>query len=367
MVMLAFKSAYHNKSVLVTGHTGFKGAWLALWLQRLGARVSGYALAPEHERVLFSRAQMQCLLSHREADICDSAALDQTLEETRPQVIFHMAAQALVRKSYADPIGTLLSNVMGTAHVCEAVRRAKLRCAIVVISSDKCYENREWVHGYRENDPMGGNDPYSVSKGCAELVSAAWRTSFFRTDRFSEHGVALATARAGNVIGPGDWCEDRIVPDIIRAMERREKVRLRMPYAVRPWQHVLEPLAGYLTLGAALTSERGMEYCGGWNFGPLPDAWSTVQSLVDQALNVWGEGSSEVIAGSQQMHETHLLHLSIDKALRLLPWRPVWDLKTSIERTVTGYRNLLAHEHSSEQVLRIMLEEIEAYEQAVRH
>lgn len=247
------RSAYAGKRVLLTGHTGFKGAWLTLWLERLGAKVTGLSLAPEKDSV-FLTAGVEASCEHRVADIRDLGKVREIVAAVKPDVVLHLAAQALVRRSYVDPLETLGSNVTGTAHVLEAIRLEKHRCAVVVVSSDKCYENREWVYGYREDDAMGGHDPYSMSKGATELVTSSWRRSFFHPAKLSEHGVAIASARAGNVIGGGDWAADRIVPDCIRSLSKGAPIGVRSPKAVRPWQHVLEPLGGYLLLGARLMS-----------------------------------------------------------------------------------------------------------------
>jgi CDP-glucose 4,6-dehydratase len=263
----SLRATYAGKRVLLTGHTGFKGAWLTLWLHRLGAQVFGFALAPEPQS-LFESAGVGAHCEHRIGDVRTLAQVIAAVGESQPDFVFHLAAQALVRRSYDEPLLTLETNVNGTAHVLEALRGLKRPCAVVVVSSDKAYENREWVHGYREDDAMGGFDPYSMSKGATELVTASWRRSFFPPARLQSHGVAVGSARAGNVIGGGDWAVDRIVPDCIRSLSQGRPVGVRSPAAVRPWQHVLEPLGGYLTLGAALASPQAAAYCEGWNFGP---------------------------------------------------------------------------------------------------
>ena len=260
-------SFWRSKKVFFSGHTGFKGSWLCLWLQQLGAEVTGYALAPPTSPSLFEVAHVAQGMKSLCGDIRDGAALAKAMREAVPDIVIHMAAQPLVRRSYLDPVETYSANVMGTVHLLEAVRQTQSVRAVVNVTSDKCYENKEWVWGYRESDPMGGFDPYSNSKGCAELVTAAYRNSFFNPAKYSEHHVALASVRAGNVIGGGDWAEDRLIPDILAAFEKSQPVVIRNPHAIRPWQHVLEPLAGYLQLAQKLY-EDGATYAEGWNFGP---------------------------------------------------------------------------------------------------
>ena len=289
---------WHDRRVLVTGHTGFKGAWLSLWLSRLGARVTGLALAPETSPSLFTLAGLAERVDSRLGDIRSRAIVDAVVAESRPEVVFHLAAQALVRRSYADPVATYETNVMGTAHVLEAARRADGLRAVVVVTSDKCYENREWWWPYREDDALGGYDPYSSSKGCAELVTAAWRRSYFGGPA-SPAGVA--SARAGNVIGGGDWAEDRLVPDCMRAFGTSTPVVIRRPAAVRPWQHVLEPLAGYLLLAERLAEGPG--FAEAWNFGPSVDDARPVSWVVDRLVRFWGGDARWAHDGSEQPHE----------------------------------------------------------------
>ncbi|MFT3709464.1 MAG: CDP-glucose 4,6-dehydratase [Archangium sp.] len=330
-------AAYAGKRVLLTGHTGFKGAWLTLWLERLGAKVTGLSLAPEKDS-LFLAAGVEKSCAHRVGDIRDLKTVRETIADVKPQIVLHLAAQALVRRSYADPLETLGSNVTGTAHVLEAIRLEKQRCAVVVVSSDKCYENREWVYGYREDDAMGGHDPYSMSKGATELVTSSWRRSFFHPSKLSEHGVAIASARAGNVIGGGDWAADRIVPDCIRSLAKGAPIGVRSPHAVRPWQHVLEPLGGYLLLGARLQSSRAAEYCEGWNFGPNGESARSVSQLADALVKAWGSGSWVDQSDPKANHEAGLLTLSIDKARARLGWAPRWNFDETIAKTVEWYR-----------------------------
>jgi CDP-glucose 4,6-dehydratase len=336
---LAFGSAFAGRSVLVTGHTGFKGAWLTLWLNRLGARVTGYALPPPTNPALFTAARIeQCLALHIEADIRDRTRLAQVVAQVSHDIVFHLAAQSLVRESYRSPAETFDVNVMGTAAVLEAVRAQGRPCSVIVVTSDKCYENREHVWGYREIDPMGGRDAYSASKGAAELVTASYRCSFFPPDKLEEHQVQVASVRAGNVIGGGDWAADRIIADLARGIAGGEPVSVRSPHAVRPWQHVLEPLSGYLTLGARMLTSPAPRWCEGWNFGPLSNDALTVGEVADAFITAWGKGTWIDRSDPEQPHEAHLLRLSIDKALAELHWRPRWDVTHAIQRTAGWYR-----------------------------
>ncbi len=324
--------AFAGKKVFLTGHTGFKGSWLSLWLAELGAEVTGYSLAPATDPSLFVAADVASRITSVEGDIRDLSALGAAMKRCNPDVVLHLAAQALVPYSYREPVETFASNVMGTVNVLECVRHNPQVQACVVVSSDKCYENIEQHKHYEETDPMGGYDPYSASKGCTELVVSSYQRSFFG----SEQNTLVASARAGNVIGGGDWAEDRLVPDIVRAMARGEKLVLRNPAAVRPWQHVLEPLAGYLWLATRLL-ESGRAFAEGWNFGPEPASELTVESLVKIALDTWGEGAYEVQSEGHP-HEAQLLQLSIDKAQKHLQWHPVWSAEEAIQATVGWYR-----------------------------
>lgn len=354
-----FRKAYVGKRVLLSGDTGFKGSWLAFWLHRLEAEVLGVALPPEGERSLHAAAELAALHEHRTLDIRDADAIRAVVAEWKPDAVFHLAAQALVRRSYTAPLETFDTNVMGTANVLEAVRAAGQPCAVVVVTSDKCYVNPETARACPETDPMGGHDPYSASKGCAELLVAAYRASFFAP----RGTVALATARAGNVIGPGDWAEDRIVPDAVRALAAGRPLGVRNPRSVRPWQHVLEPLSGYLRLGQALM-EEGAGVAEGWNFGPDPDEMHTVGELADAFCAAWGDDARWVAAEEQSApHEANLLRLSIAKAAARLQWHPVWDFATTVRRTTLGYRRLLAAT-DADAVRAFMQEEIAAYEAA---
>lgn len=331
-----FDNIYQSKRVLITGHTGFKGSWLALWLARTGAKITGYSLqpptAPNHFQLL--DMGIHSILG----DVRDSDKLKQVFKEQQPEIIFHLAAQAIVRLSYNDPVETLSTNIMGTINVLEAARESAAVRAIVNITTDKCYENREWVWGYRENDPLGGYDPYSASKGCSELVTNCWRNSFFNPkDYGSTHQTLLASARAGNVIGGGDWAVDRLIPDMMRAIDQNEKVKIRNPQATRPWQHVLEPLSGYLLLGQKLLEDR-KEFADAWNFGPSEDGNATVGEIAEQVKKAWPKIDYEIQRSPDQPHEAGMLRLDCSKARTKLQWAPVWDGKTAIEMTAKWYR-----------------------------
>lgn len=323
-----------GKKVFITGHTGFKGSWLSLWLTMLGAKVYGYALSPPTNPSLFTLAQIADLLQvHQIADIRDGAILSAAVQDAAPDIVIHMAAQPLVRDSYSNPVQTYATNIMGTVNLLEAVRHCQSVRAVVNVTTDKCYENKEWVWGYRETEQLGGYDPYSSSKGCAELVTAAYRNSFFNTSTFNhsspQHGAAVATARAGNVIGGGDWATDRLIPDIIRAILAKEPVRIRNPHAIRPWQHVLEPLAGYLCLAQNLY-EHGAEYAEGWNFGPADEGAKPVEWIVQRLCDQWGEGANYKIDTGNHPHEAHYLKLDCSKARMRLGWAPRWSLETAL-------------------------------------
>ncbi len=330
-------NAWRGRRVFLTGHTGFKGGWLALWLGRLGVQVRGYALDPATEPNLFQAAEVGSMLEDVRGDLLDRPRLEASLQEFAPDVVFHLAAQPLVRRSYADPLGTYAVNVMGTAHVLEAVRKTPSVRAVVCITTDKCYENREWVWPYRETDPLGGHDPYSSSKACAEIVSAMYRSSFLSVDRPGEHRVALATARAGNVIGGGDWSEDRLIPDLIRGFQNRKPVLVRNPGAVRPWQHVLEPLHGYIVLAEKLLSGDA-RFASAFNFGPGDEgAWS-VEQIADRMAGLWGEGAGWVRGTQPGVHEAGILRLDASKAVAELGWRPRLGMEEALDWTVRWYR-----------------------------
>ncbi len=334
-----FGGVYQGRRVLVTGHTGFKGSWLTLWLAELGANVYGYALEPPTSPNLFEEAHVPSALARHEiGDVRDCSHLQSYLSEVKPDIVFHLAAQPLVRLSYEEPLATYATNVMGTVHLLEAVRHVDSVRVCQVITSDKCYENRECVYAYRENDPMGGYDPYSNSKGCAELVVSSYRQSFFHPDKISEHGVSLSSVRAGNVIGGGDWAENRIIPDCIRALSRGEPIQVRNQHAIRPWQHVLEPLSGYLWLAAKQYQEPGC-YEEGWNFGPMGTCDMNVRQIVELIVNAWGNGSWQAQNTTIHVfHEAKFLKLDVTKANTLLSWSPVCSVPESVADTVIWYR-----------------------------
>lgn len=326
---------WRDKRVFLTGHTGFKGGWLALWLHSLGARVFGYSLPPATNPSLFEVARVGSAIAHRAGDIRELDSLRRSLNEARPHVVLHLAAQSLVRQSYLDPVETYATNVMGTVNVLEAVRREPSIRAVLVVTSDKCYENREQEAGYRESDPMGGRDPYSSSKGCAELVTAAYRASFLQVSK--GRTVAVASARAGNVIGGGDWSTDRLIPDVYRAVEGKQPVRIRNPNAVRPWQHVLEPLAGYLQLVERL-HESGSAYAEGWNFGPDDKDATPVAEVLDRMALQWGAGLRWEVDAGNHPHEAKLLRLDSTKARSKLGWKPRLSLDDALDWTVEWYK-----------------------------
>jgi CDP-glucose 4,6-dehydratase len=335
---------WRGKKVFVTGHTGFKGSWLSLWLQRMGASVTGYALSPPTLPSLFDVAHVGQGMTSIIGDIRDGAKLTDAMRQTAPDIVIHMAAQPLVRRSYVDPVETYSTNVMGTVHLLEAIRQTPSVRAVVNVTTDKCYENKEWHWGYRENEPMGGFDPYSSSKGCAELVTAAYRNSFFNTAKHSMQQAALATARAGNVIGGGDWAEDRLIPDILRAIESGQPVAIRNPHATRPWQHVLEPLSGYLALAERLYTQ-GPEFAEAFNFGPAEEDARSVQWIVEQLTELWGDGATWRLDGGVHPHEAHYLKLDCAKARATLAWRPRWSLAQAL-RSITDWHK--AHQRGQD-------------------
>ncbi len=348
---------WRGKRVFLTGHTGFKGSWLALWLQQLGATVTGYSLAAPTSPSLFEMAHVAEGMKSVHADVRDLAALTAAMAKAQPEIVIHMAAQSLVRYSYDEPVETYATNVMGTVHLLEAVRKTQGVKAVVNVTTDKCYENKEWVWGYREDEPMGGFDPYSNSKGCSELVSAAYRSSFFNADRYGDHGVALATARAGNVIGGGDWAKDRLVPDIIAAFEKGQPVQVRNPNAIRPWQHVLEPLSGYLTLAEKLYT-AGPVAAEGWNFGPHADDVRSVEWIVKNLAGQWGDKASWQVDSGEHPHEANYLKLDISKAGQYLNWTPAMRLEQALGLVVDWARQRLA----GQDVRAITEAQIQAYQ-----
>lgn len=331
-----FNGFYEGKTVLVTGHTGFKGSWLALWLHELGAEVTGFSLSPNTEPNHFDLVGLKYLIHHSEGDIRDLQAVTKALDSAKPQIVFHLAAQPIVRESYDDPKTTFDTNIGGTVNVLEAIRHCPSVKAVIVVSSDKCYENREWVWGYRENDPLGGHDPYSASKGAMEIVCSAYLRSYFQRGARGPH-IGFATARAGNVIGGGDWAKDRIIPDCVRALTADKPIIIRNQQATRPWQHVLDPLAGYLLLAVRIL-ENPEKYSGAWNFGPQNYAPIPVRALAERFIAAWGNGAIEPATAKEAPHEARLLHLNIDKAVNELQWRPVLDSSSAIAMTVDWYK-----------------------------
>ena len=327
---------WKGKRVFVTGHTGFKGSWLSLWLQLMGAEVKGFSLAPSTQPALFEVAKVGENMQTEIGDIRNLQQLSQSIRSFNPDVLLHLAAQPLVRLSYKEPVDTYSTNVIGTLNVLEAARYAPQLKSVVIITTDKCYENREWEWGYRENEPMGGHDPYSNSKGCAELVVSAYQRSFFHTP----DTAAVASARAGNVIGGGDWAEDRLIPDILRAFEKQQPVIIRNPLSTRPWQHVLEPLSGYLVLAQRLWQD-GKAFAEGWNFGPKDDDCQPVQWILDKMVHFWGDGAHYEIDKSEQPHEANFLKLDCSKAAMRLKWHPKWRLEQTLEQIVHWHRSWL--------------------------
>jgi len=328
---------WNGRRVFLTGHTGFKGSWLALWLIRLGAQIRGYALDPCTELNLFDLASVGKALDDVRGDVRDHARVEASMTEFRPEVVFHLAAQPLVRRSYADPLGTYGTNVMGTAHVLEAVRKTPSVRAVICVTTDKCYQNQEWIWPYREIDPLGGYDPYASSKACAEIVTAAYRTSFFPLDRIDEHRVAVATARAGNVIGGGDWSEDRLIPDLVRGFRSGCPVLIRRPDAIRPWQHVLEPLHGYIMLAEQLLTQPA-KFATAFNFGPGDEDIWPVGRIAAKLVQIWGVGAAWIRDSRPSVHEDHVLRLDASKARVELGWKPRLKIEAALEWTMAWYR-----------------------------
>lgn len=346
---------WKGKRVFLTGHTGFKGSWAALWLQSMGAVVKGFSLPPPTSPSLFEEAKVAAGMESEFGDIRDLAAITHSMVGFNPDILIHMAAQPLVRLSYREPVETYATNVMGTVHVFEAARQCANLKAIVNITTDKCYENREWEWGYRENEPMGGHDPYSNSKGCAELVTSAYRKSFF-----SAPGTpALASVRAGNVIGGGDWADDRLIPDILKAFENKQAVVIRNPHATRPWQHVLEPLGGYFMLAEKLYSNTEKTFADGWNFGPVEDDAKPVQWIVEHLVQHWGNGASWQLDGAENPHEANYLKLDISKVKKHLGWQPCWGLSIALEKIIEWHKSWLAGENMKQ----VCLQQIQEYSQ----
>lgn len=352
-------SFWKNRKVFITGHTGFKGSWLTIWLEKMGAVVTGYSLPPNTNPSLFELAQVEKNITSLYGDIRDYENLKKAIQIAEPEVVLHLAAQPLVRESYLDPISTYSTNVMGTVHLLDSVRHTPSVRSVVIVTSDKCYENKEWPWAYRENEPMGGFDPYSNSKGCSELVTSSYRSSFFNLKNFESHKVGVASARAGNVIGGGDWAKDRLVPDILKSFETSNDVVIRNPLAIRPWQHVLEPLSGYLLLAQALYSQ-GPKFADAWNFGPNEDEVNTVESIVKTMCSMWGDTARyKIQSESNQPHEAFYLKLDSSKARMLLPWQPRWTLKKALQNTIDWHRSFLTNKT---QLKEICHQQISLYE-----
>lgn len=351
-----------GKRVFITGHTGFKGSWMALWLQRLGAHVTGYALKPPTNPSLFEQALVAEGMTSIFGDIRDQESLRESMKRAQPEIVIHMAAQPLVRYSYQNPVETYSTNIMGTVNLFEAVRETSTVRAVVNITTDKCYENREWIWGYREHDRLGGFDPYSNSKACSELISAAYRSSFFNPIEYYKHGVALATARAGNVIGGGDWAEDRLIPDTIKAFMKEKPVRIRSPHAIRPWQHVLEPIRGYLMLAERLF-EEGVQFGEAWNFGPGEEDVKTVGWIVEKLASQWGRGAKWELDEVDHPHEARYLKLDISKARNLLNWQPLLKIDESLNLIVNWEKKA----QTNGNIRDICVNQIKSYQKFFEH
>lgn len=356
-------TTYHGKKVLITGHTGFKGSWLTQWLLELGSKITGYALAPYSDPSLFEVLELEKQINSIIGDVNDYEKFSRAIQEAEPDIIFHLAAQPLVRYSYQHPLETIKTNVLGTVNLLEIVRTLNLHTNIVVITSDKCYENKEWMFGYRENDPMGGYDPYSASKGATEILTESYKKSFFPLSSYDKHQVHLASARAGNVIGGGDWSVDRIVPDTVKALTEGRPIEIRNPYSTRPWQHVLEPLSGYIKMGAELLNSNELA-SQSFNFGPLIFSNRSVQDLVSSIIDLWGSGEWKTIEGITQKHEAKLLNLTIDKAFHLLKWTPVWNFDTTIQETTSWYQNYYQNQN---QIKAFTVKQIKRYQDQIKY
>ena len=355
-----FCGIFKGKRILITGHTGFKGSWLSVWLCELGADVIGYALVSPTTPNLFEVCGLGNKVTSIMGDVRDSEMLRDVFNEYQPEIVFHMAAQSLVRRSYKEPAETFETNVMGTVYLFEACRQTPSVKVIINITSDKCYENREWIWGYRENDPMGGYDPYSSSKGCAELVTNAYSKSFFNSDNHEEHSISLVSVRAGNVIGGGDWAKDRLIPDCIRAILANRPIVIRYPDAIRPWQHVLEPLYGYLLLAACLY-RKDTAVAGAWNFGPNHEDGRPVKWVAEMVTKMWGGGVSWEIEQGYKPHEAHFLKLDCSKANVKLNWYPQWSLATALEKTIEWYKAF----KNREIMMDITIKQIQSYEKSI--
>lgn len=327
------KKFWENRKVFITGHTGFKGSWLCLWLSLMGSKIVGYSLRPPTKPSLFEICRIKDFVKSINADVRDVKRLLKELREFNPEIVVHMAAQSLVRVSYREPLETYSTNIMGTVNLFEAIRKCKNVRAVINVTTDKCYENREWIWPYRENEPMGGYDPYSNSKACSELVTSSYINSFFNPQEYRSHKVAIATARSGNVIGGGDWAPDRLIPDCIKSLLKKEIILIRNPQAIRPWQHVLEPLGGYLILAQKLY-EQGPSFGGAWNFGPEDGDAKSVEWLVKKICALWGDGAKYRIDKKRHPHEAHYLKLDCSKAKHFLNWQPKWNIEKAVEKVV---------------------------------
>ena len=356
MALVNLSSIYKGKKVFITGHTGFKGSWLLTWLHSLEAIIKGYSLAPVNTFDLYNQIEGNSLCESVIADVRDKEQLKNEILAFQPDFIFHLAAQPLVRLSYELPLDTFEINTLGTAYVLDALRFLKKPCIAVMITTDKVYENKEWDYPYRENDRLGGYDPYSASKATAELIINSYRNSFFNLDFYEKHNKAIASARAGNVIGGGDWSKDRIIPDLIRALQNNVPIEIRNPNSVRPWQHVIEPINGYLLLGVRL-SENPIKYSEAWNFGPMQEDTFTVEELVKKAIGVWGSGNYLTSALDNQLHEAGLLKLDISKSINNLGWKPKWNAAESIKKTIEFYK------FEGKSILTILNNQIESYQE----
>jgi CDP-glucose 4,6-dehydratase len=350
------QAVYSNKKVFITGHTGFKGSWLLQWLYLLGAELKGYALDPEYKEGLYNIINGNLLCESVIENVLEKDKLEEAILNFEPDFLFHLAAQPLVRLSYEIPSETFAVNVLGTAYVLEAIKKLKKNCIVILITTDKVYENKEWIYPYRENDRLGGSDPYSASKACAELVISSYTQSFFDVKNYNNHLKAIASTRAGNVIGGGDWAKDRIIPDIVKSLTSNKSIIIRNPTAIRPWQHVLEPLAGYLQLGVQL-SQDPVKYSGAWNFGPSADDNKQVIDIVKTALDIWGHGDFEIQKENNALHESSILKLDISKTTNLLNWKPVYNSTEAVETTIEWYKKFVA----KDDMRKITIEQIQSY------
>ncbi|MBU3190609.1 CDP-glucose 4,6-dehydratase [Clostridium bowmanii] len=355
--MSVFNDKYRGKKVLITGHTGFKGSWLSIWLKNLGAEVIGYSLETPTEPSLFKTCKLDEKITSIVGDVRDEEKLDDIFHKYKPEIVFHLAAQPLVRLSYIEPRMTYETNVMGAVNVLEVARKSDSVKAVIVVTTDKCYENKEWVYGYRETDSLGGHDPYSSSKGCVELITTSYINSFYK-----EKGIALASVRAGNVIGGGDWAEDRLIPDFVRSVSEKKSIVIRNPLATRPWQHVLEPLSGYLWLGVLMLSDKE-KYSSGWNFGPRDTDILNVDEILNLAIKSWGKGIIE-IDKSEQPHEANLLKLDISKVKAHLKWYPVYEVNMAVDKTIQWYKTY--YENNNSNMYRYTLKQIDEYEKQAK-